>query len=185
MSTAAPEPPAGDLPGAASVQPTGVSHDSSTFTPVAGDQYTVHLPPDPPGSARCTLPVDTAAFTGRTRELEGIAGRWLRRRKRAGWWPSTLCMQIHEQLPVGKTVSQPMSNVHSASTVLPTPGIPSAHTAGQRPAGCRTSRTDPASAASNVANGSVSSARSTEPFWSMNSLVKNPWLSCRLMLGGA
>jgi len=74
MTTASPDPPAGDHPpGAASVQMTGVSRDSSMFTQVAGDQYTVHLPPDPLASARCTLPADTAAFTGRVRELEGIA----------------------------------------------------------------------------------------------------------------
>ena len=55
------------------MQMTGVSRDSSMFTQVAGDQYTVQLPPDPLASARCTLPADTAAFTGRVRELEGIA----------------------------------------------------------------------------------------------------------------
>jgi tetratricopeptide (TPR) repeat protein len=50
----------------------GTSYGESTFIQVAGNQYTIHLPPDPPGPARCTLPADTAAFTGRARELAAI-----------------------------------------------------------------------------------------------------------------
>jgi hypothetical protein len=50
----------------------GSSRDSSTFTQVAGDQYSIHLPPAPPLPAMCTLPVDTVAFTGRGKELPGI-----------------------------------------------------------------------------------------------------------------
>jgi hypothetical protein len=34
----------------------GSSRDSSTFTQVAGDQYSIHLPPVPPLPAMCTLP---------------------------------------------------------------------------------------------------------------------------------
>jgi NB-ARC domain len=51
---------------------TGSSHGSSTFNQVAGNQYNVHPPPAPPLSATCTLPTDTAAFTGRTKELHDI-----------------------------------------------------------------------------------------------------------------
>ena len=39
--------------------------------------------------------------------------------------------------------------------------------------------------ASSVANGSVSSARSTLPSGAMSSRVKKPWLICRRMCGGA
>jgi tetratricopeptide (TPR) repeat protein len=48
------------------------SHDSSTFTQIAGDQVNIHLPPVPPAPATCTLPADTAAFTGRVKELHEI-----------------------------------------------------------------------------------------------------------------
>ena len=42
----------------------------------------------------------------------------------------------------------------------------------------------PSSCSIKLANGSVSSARSTEPSRAMNSLVKKPWLSCRRTWGG-
>ena len=72
MTTAPPVPPAGDTPGDAPVLMSGTSHDSSTFTQVARDQINIHLPPAPPSPATCTLPADTAAFTGRGKELRGI-----------------------------------------------------------------------------------------------------------------
>ncbi len=72
MTTASPSPPAEDTPGDALIQMSGTSHDSSTFTQVAGDQYNIHLPPAPPSPATCTLPADTAAFTGRDKELHDI-----------------------------------------------------------------------------------------------------------------
>lgn len=72
MTTTSPSPPAGDTPGDALVQMSGTSQDSSTFNQVADDQYNVHLPPAPPSPATCTLPADTAAFTGRGKELHDI-----------------------------------------------------------------------------------------------------------------
>jgi tetratricopeptide (TPR) repeat protein len=73
MTTASPSPSAEDIPGNAPlVQMSGTSHDSSTFTQVAGDQYNIQLPPKPPAPATCTLPADTAAFTGRTKELHDM-----------------------------------------------------------------------------------------------------------------
>jgi hypothetical protein len=72
MTTAPSVPPAGDIPDDASVQMTGTSRDTSMFTQVAGDQH-IHLPPaPPPAPATCTLPADTAAFTGRGKELHDI-----------------------------------------------------------------------------------------------------------------
>lgn len=54
------------------VQMYGVAEDGSTFIQVAGDQYILHLPPPPPPAAECTLPADTAAFSGREQELDTI-----------------------------------------------------------------------------------------------------------------
>ncbi|MGH3832715.1 MAG: ATP-binding protein [Pseudonocardiaceae bacterium] len=51
---------------------SGTSQDSSTFNQVAGNQYNIQLPPAPPSPATCTLPADTAAFTGRGKELHDI-----------------------------------------------------------------------------------------------------------------
>jgi NB-ARC domain len=73
MTTASPVPSAEDTPGDVPVQMSGSSHDSSTFNQVAGDQYNINLPPAPsPSPATCTLPADTAAFTGRGKELHDI-----------------------------------------------------------------------------------------------------------------
>ncbi len=72
MIIASPGPPEEDAPGDARVRMTGASHEGSTFTQVTGDQYSIHLSPAPPLPAMCTLPVDTAAFTGRGEELRGI-----------------------------------------------------------------------------------------------------------------
>ncbi|MGH3773263.1 MAG: hypothetical protein ACRDRW_18020 [Pseudonocardiaceae bacterium] len=72
MTTAPPIPPTEDTPGDAPVQISGTSHDTSTFNQVAGDQYNIQLPPAPPSPATCTLPADTAAFTGRGKELHDI-----------------------------------------------------------------------------------------------------------------
>jgi tetratricopeptide (TPR) repeat protein len=55
------------------VRMEGTSHDGSTFNQVAGDQNIIlELPPLLPPVA-CTLPADTAAFTGRTEQLEQIS----------------------------------------------------------------------------------------------------------------
>jgi tetratricopeptide (TPR) repeat protein len=72
MTTAPPVPPAEDTPRDGLVQMSGTSHDASTLNQVAGDQYNIHLPPTPPAPATCTLPADTAAFTGRGKELHDI-----------------------------------------------------------------------------------------------------------------
>jgi hypothetical protein len=72
MTTPSPVPPAEDRRNDASVQMSGISQDTSTFTQVAGDQVNIHLPPVPPSPAMCTLPADTAAFTGRDKELHEI-----------------------------------------------------------------------------------------------------------------
>jgi hypothetical protein len=49
----------------------GISREGSTFNQVAGDQYTLYLPP-PPLPANCTLPAVTAAFTGREKQVQDI-----------------------------------------------------------------------------------------------------------------
>ncbi len=72
MTIASPSSPAENTPGDALIQMSGSSHDSSMFTQVAGDQYNIHLPPKPPSPATCTLPADTATFTGRTKELHDM-----------------------------------------------------------------------------------------------------------------
>ncbi len=72
MTTASPSPPAEGTSGDAAVQMSGTSRDTSTLNQVAGNQYNVQLPSAPPSPATCTLPADTAAFTGRGKELHNI-----------------------------------------------------------------------------------------------------------------
>ena len=50
----------------------GTSRDNSTFNQVSGGQYNIHLPQVLPLPVTCTLPADTAAFTGRSTELSEI-----------------------------------------------------------------------------------------------------------------
>ncbi|MGH3928649.1 MAG: hypothetical protein ACRDTF_01565, partial [Pseudonocardiaceae bacterium] len=72
MTTTSPSSAGEDAPGDARVQLSGTAHEGSTFNQVAGDQYNLQPSPTPPSPARCTLPADTAAFTGRSKELHDI-----------------------------------------------------------------------------------------------------------------
>jgi hypothetical protein len=60
----------GDPPDGSHVVMRGESHDSSAFNQIAAQ--IVQPPPPPPLEVRCSLPPDTAAFTGRTEELHRI-----------------------------------------------------------------------------------------------------------------
>src|SRR5713101_7361879 len=70
MTTSPPGAASGDPPDGSQVVMRGESRDSSTFTQIATQIVQPPLPP--PLEVRCSLPPDTAAFTGRDEELHRI-----------------------------------------------------------------------------------------------------------------